>query len=58
MAYFRAKLQSEKIVPETNVEAHQRSMQESFYVMQISKLMTLSVVPSSDGSQNQKYLLK
>jgi len=33
---FRSKLQSEKIVPETNLEAHQRSMQESFCVMQIA----------------------
>ena len=41
---FRAKLQSEKIIPETNLEAHQRSMHESFCVMQISKLMTLSVL--------------
>ena len=28
MAYFRAKLQSEKIVPETTLKTHQRSMQE------------------------------
>ena len=28
MAYFRAKIQSEKIVPETTLEAHQRYMQE------------------------------
>ena len=28
MAYFRAKLQSAKIVPETTLETHQRSMQE------------------------------
>ena len=28
MAYFRAKPQSKKIVPETTLEAHQRSMQE------------------------------
>ena len=30
----------------------------SFCVMQISKLMTVSVVPLEDGSQNQEYLSK
>ena len=31
---------------------------EFFCVMQISKLMTSSVVPLEDGSQNQEYLSK
>ena len=30
----------------------------SFCVMQISELMTSSVVPLEDGSQNQEYLSK